>query len=82
MDLNVSIKDAAIISGKGAYFIRNAISKGKMPGIVVSKGNRRSFGIPKKALLEYLCMTEAEADEILAKKRDAPTNHSEASQSW
>lgn len=80
MNLNISIKDAAIISGKGAYFIRNAITNGKMPGIVVSKGNRRTFGIPKKALLEYLHMTEAEADEILAKKRDAPTDKSVASQ--
>ena len=82
MDLNVSIKEAAIISGKGAYFIRNAITNGKMPGIVVSKGNRRSFAIPKKALLEYLRMTEAEADEILAKKRDTAAVQSTVSQSW
>lgn len=81
MNLNVSIKDAAIISGKGAYFVRNAITNGKMPGIhVVSKGNRRTFNIPKKALLDYLHMTEKEADEILAKKRDAPTDKSVASQ--
>lgn len=80
MDLNISIKDAAVVSGKGAYFIRNAIANGKMPGIVISKGNRRTFAIPKKALLEYLHLTEEEADEILAKKRDAPTDKSVASQ--
>lgn len=81
MDLNVSIKDAAIISGKGTYFVRNAIASGKMPGIHVSKGNRRTFSIPKKALLDYLHMTEAEADEILAKKRDTATDQSTVSQS-
>lgn len=74
MDLNVSVKDAAMLMGKGEYFVRNAIEKGMMPGTYISsKRNKRTFSIPKNAFLNFIGMTEAEADEILGLKKDAST---------
>ena len=70
MDLNISIKDASLLMGKGEYYVRNAIERGMMPGTyILSKCNIRTFCIPKNAFLNFIGMSEAEADEILALKK-------------
>lgn len=64
--LNISIKEAAEMTGKSADYIRMAIEQKRMPGSVVfSEGGIRSFHIPRKAFENYMGLNESFSLNIL-----------------
>lgn len=53
--LNMSIEEAAIMTGKTKDFVRMAIEQGKMAGTcVVSETGFRNYHIPRKAFENYM----------------------------
>ena len=49
---------------------------------MLSRGNRRTGSIAKNGGWDFIGMSETEADEILALKKDAPSVERAASQGW
>ena len=64
--LNMSIEEAAIMTGKTKEFVRMAIEQGKMAGTcVVSDTGFRNYHIPRKAFENYMGLNGTFSLEML-----------------
>ena len=53
--LNMSIKEAAAMTGRSQYFIRTAVEQKRMPGTcIISENGTRAFHIPRRAFMKYM----------------------------
>lgn len=83
-ELSISVNEVSKIMTVSVNFVRNAVEKGKLPGICMIKNGKRIFHIPRLAIYTYMGMQSNShylaVIELLeqALKKSLPTMQSES----
>jgi len=68
MNLGMSVQECSRLLNKGSLFIRNAIKNRTLPGSYTESHGRTDFFIPRRAIYEYLGMSEEEIEQYEKKE--------------